>query len=424
MSADSLTHLSEAKRIIPLTDLQPPVEPLLWRGLIAITGHVSSMLLFQLALLWSALALLSVYVYKVTTSRKLSLVPLLIGLLPVVINISGVIWSDNQMAFSLLLALALILFIPKLKTAKLKYPVFLLAILLIIYACLSRYNAFFAVIPLIILAVVQSGLFGGRRKQIFAVLACALMLIGSIGLIKFLANAEHRSSTSGFMLDDIVHSASYDSIEQANLPPPLKVTLLEIKACAAEKNVVIDSFWNCTNLTDRQNLLILYVKELRTFWESTLLHFPVHYGLYKIEAFTLVLFPSPGKQYVWQWGIDPHILNLKPKYQSLGNVIQMYTLNFGYKHFSFLYEPWFWLVAHILILWKAAQLTYYRRFVVALSASSLLYILGFVPTGVAVDYRYIYWPVLAGLVSLLLFVVDKHSIAPKMRTAGRHLAKS
>ena len=55
MSPDSISHLEQATGVAHLTDWHPPVMTRLWGFLIRVTGHISSMLIFQLVLLVAAI---------------------------------------------------------------------------------------------------------------------------------------------------------------------------------------------------------------------------------------------------------------------------------------------------------------------------------------------------------------------------------
>jgi hypothetical protein len=407
MSTDSVNHLNEALRLTPLTDLQPPAEPLLWRLLIDITGHISAMLVFQLTLLWSALFLIALFIYRKTSSRKLSLAPLVVGLLPFVLNISGVIWSDNQMAFCLLLATSIGLYLSEASNKKIRIGLFVAALVLVLYACIVRYNAFFAIVPLLFMLVHQSCLFGKIKYQVISTVMLLIFAGITMLLVKNISNAYHVSSTTGFKLDDVVHVYSEKELKEANINENAKSILIKIDRCTNSKNIVIDSYWNCPEAVKRNELLTVYSSDVSKEWSNIFTHKPAQYVLYKIEAFTLVLFPQEGHHYIWQPGIIENDLGLEPELATLGNTIGIYVNNFGYKHFSFLFEPWFWLVANIVLFIYGVRRQRYVLIFVCVSLSAILYICGFAPTGVAVDYRYIYWPVLSGSTLALLAVADR-----------------
>lgn len=407
MSVDTANHLHQAKGIIPLTDLQPPIESLFWRSLIFVTGHASAMLIFQLGLLWLSLVLAACYVFSTTKSKKLSLLPIAIGFLPFVVNISGVIWSDNQMAFSLLLAVVLLLCMRWVKSKKGRIVLLCVMGALIFYAALVRYNALPAALPIIFLAAHQSGLLKTFRKQLIVTAIAAIFLAAMIPGLKALSGAQHVTSTGGPMMDDVVHVLKASELAGLPMEAALKESLLRMQDCVIKKDIVIDAF-NCATKDDRENILTKYPEGVRSAWNWMITHRPAQYLLYKAKVFAYVLFPAVGRGYIWQDGIVSNQLNLQPKFEQLGEIVKIYVFNFGYKHFSYLYEPWFWLLANISLLYFSRRVVgRLRIFVVSLGLSSVLYILTFIPTGIAADYRYIYWPVLAGLLGAILAVSSK-----------------
>ena len=144
MSPDSISHLEQATGVAHLTDWHPPVMTRLWGFLIGVTGHISSMLTFQLVLLVAAMFMLSILVYRHTRNRTWALSTYMIVLLPNIVNIAGVIWKDVQMAFSLTLAVLLIWFIITSKKSLGRIAmcgIVGLALLLILYAGILRHNA-------------------------------------------------------------------------------------------------------------------------------------------------------------------------------------------------------------------------------------------------------------------------------------------
>ena len=110
MSPDSISQLVQAESGY-FSDWHPPVLALLWRTLILTTGHVGALLGLQTLVEWAALFGLALLVHRETASRGASLAVLGIGLLPFVLGISGVIWKDVHLAFALLAATVLALWL-------------------------------------------------------------------------------------------------------------------------------------------------------------------------------------------------------------------------------------------------------------------------------------------------------------------------
>ena len=196
MSPDSISHLEQATGVAHLTDWHPPVITRLWGLLIGVTGHISSMLIFQLVLLVTAMFVLSILVYQHTRNRSWALSTYMILLLPNIVNIAGVIWKDVQMAFSLTLAVMFIWFIISSKKTlgrTVKYGIVGLTLLLILYAGMLRYNALFAVLPILF---VLPRLFT-KRLPVWSGLACVMGgLLVTIGATVVLISPAKRPTQS------------------------------------------------------------------------------------------------------------------------------------------------------------------------------------------------------------------------------------
>lgn len=419
MSGDTIRHLNQAMGAGPLNDLQPPIQPLLWKFLIFLTGKISSMLLLQLNLFWLALLLLAIYLVRRTNNRKISVLPLAVGFLPIVINISGVIWSDNQLAFCLLLAVVLMLWLPNTLAKRRKYILIASIFLLLLYAGLVRNNSIIAIIPLAFVFIERTGFVAKRKQQI--ILSIGLLLfIGLMGpFIEIASGAKHITSTAGPMMDDVVHVASYSDIEKLPIASPLKDSLKMLKQCSTERRIIVDSF-PCASEQDKTNVLVLYPADVETAWRWTVTHRPAHYLLHKLKVFVYVLFPPEGRGYIWHEMVDPNLFGQTVKFTELGEINRMYVYNFGFKHFRYLYEPWFWLLTNLLIVFYfSRRLVNNKGIVTALGLSGAFYIFSFIPTGVAADYRYIYWPVLAGITAMVLIIADKKIIPVRTKTSRK-----
>lgn len=406
MSNDSKFQLCQAMRECSITTWHPVAMVVWWRQLIDITHHIAALLVVQLCMLWLALLLLALHSYQHTHSQKLSLSVLVIGLLPNVINISGVIWKDNQMAFSLLLAVVLMLSVRVVHARALRLMVFGIACVLILYASVVRYNAVFCTLPIVWLAVYQSRY--GKQLQYY-VGASILLFAMSFGTITALngwthAMTEHVEVT--MIVADITNLATEEDVKAAALPAPLKVSLATFYHCdLSDENRIVGAYFLCG--TDRDRVILAdYYSSLRHYWLSTVAHHLPQYMLFKVAGFMPMLFPNAA-QYVWQDGMTPTYLRVEVKSPSLKIINQYYTLNFGYRNLSFLYESWFWLTISIILLWFARRLMRYRFIVTVICASAILNIASFVPASITSDYRYIYWSVLACMVAMVLLTIER-----------------
>lgn len=405
MSNDSILMYYAARGDVP-SDLAPVMLGLIWRVLYQITGQMSSLLFLQLAMLWSSLCLFATYVFKKSKSRKYSLMVLAIGILPFVFNISGVIWRDCQMVFALMLATSLILWFKEIKNVWRRVGLFILIILLIMYAAVSRYNAIIAVVPMVFLAVRNSGFVKKTYVQVFlAVLSIPLVFIFLLPSINSLMGATKSNNQPGLLLDDIVRVSDKDVLSSIEMPVGLRASLLKIQDCSINTDRLVDNMGFCA---DNETRVILYqnYNEFQRVWLQIITSNPFRYIKYKATMYLYVLFPVKSYIYVWQDGIVANRYNITVKYDFLRVIGFAYT-NFFSRYLRMIYEPWFWLVSGLALLYASARKRGIHVLLTnTLCVSGVLYILGYIPTGVAPDYRYIYWPVLAIIIAFVLYILD------------------
>jgi hypothetical protein len=408
MSADSLTQLGQSLGINPVGDWHPVVMALVWKILIHISAHVSSMLLLQLALFWSGMCLLSIVVFTRTGSRRVSLAPLLVGLLPFVICISGVIWKDVQMAYALTLAacLIIVLYYRLVENKVTRWVLIVIALFLVFYAILLRYNAIPAAIPVLLLLLNEVAPRVQLKVKLSIVLvATVVCALGGAAIIDRVMGAEKENPFSSVMLDDIINIRTANELRLMSRSKSVYSDMLQIQSTCSDKRIVMNSYWLCSDDTQRDNIHKVYYEQTKNYWLKSIMAHPFRYFVYKVETFTMFLVASD--QHVEQYGIDPNMYHQEVLSTKIQYTLYVYVVQFGYEHFSFLFQPWFWLGVGIYTLWYSAKkLRDSRYMVICLSLSSLLYILSYAPVVVAVEYRYIFWSVLALVIAWIIIGAD------------------
>jgi hypothetical protein len=406
MSYDTLQQLSQAKGVEAYFNWHPPVMAFLWSVGIFVTGKVSSFLIFQMILLWASLLICAIIVYKHTHSRFYSTLPLVFGFLPFVISISGVIWKDVQMAFALLLASCLAI-IARYVGRKSALLFGLIGGLCVIYALMLRYNAVFAVIPILYLLISS---FIGRTQIIAAIIAVLLLALGANFALGKLLSVRESNPTAAIMLDDVVHTFSKARIEAAKISPSAKKELLEIKNKCERESVLLHALLYCT-ASERQAQKIQYdhFNDLAQLWKSIFFHNFPNYIAYRTQTFGIFLASPAPYTYVMHKGIDPNTLGQQIANPGAASLLNGYVEKFASHDFGFIFRPYFWLLAAIGLFIYALkrQAMKYRLAIVCLSLSAAIYILGYVPLVIGADYRYIYWSVIATCLAGLLAAVDR-----------------
>ena len=407
MSPDSISHLEQATGVARLTDWHPPVMTRLWGLLIGVTGHISSMLIFQLVLLVAAMFVLSSLVYRHTRNRAWALSVYIIILLPNIVNIAGVVWKDVQMAFSLTLAVLLIWFIVSSKKPLGRvatYGIVGLALLLIIYAGMLRYNALFAVLPILF---VLPSLFT-KRPPVWSGLASVIIgLVVTIGVtIVINQPGEKTHPITAVQLDDIVHVANLDGEHHGRWSMYKKIH----DTCRDKTKDIMNSYIICTTASQREALKNEH-QGVFNDWLSTIIRHPIRYASYRLATFSIFLFPQPERMYIFQPGIEQNQVGAAVKNEYAISGLAAYVKGGAQANIPLIFQPWLYLAVLVFIYYKSRRIREHRqrRFTRAVALSGLIYIVAYFPMAVAVDYRYIYWSVFATMVSGLFTIILSRS---------------
>ena len=407
MSPDSISHLEQATGVSHLTDWHPPVMTRLWGLLIGVTGHISSMLIFQLVLLVAAMFMLSILVYRHTRNRAWALSVYVIVLLPNIVNIAGVIWKDVQMAFSLTLAVLLIWFIISSKKPLGRvavYGIVGLALLLILYAGMLRYNALFAVLP--ILFVLPSLL--TKRFHVWSGLASVIIgLVVTIGVtIVINQPSEKTHPITAVQLDDIVHVANFDREQHGRWSMYKKIH----DTCRDKTKDIMNSYIICTTAAQRE---VLKNEHQGVFndWLSTIIRHPIKYVSYRLATFSIFIFPQPERMYIFQPGIEQNQVGAAVKNEYAISGLAAYVKDGAQANIPLIFQPWLYLAVLVFIYYKSGRIReqVQRHFIRAVALSGLIYIVAYFPMAVAVDYRYMYWSVFAAILSGLFTIILSRS---------------
>lgn len=421
MSYDSLRQLEQALGRVEYYDWHPPLMAWLWSVGIMITNKVGSMLAFQTALLWVALYLFAFLVYKITHKKRLSMLPILVGILPITAGISGVIWKDVHMSFALLLGTILILWIRHMNTinnVRVRYLLAGLVTVCLMYALLLRHNAVLAVLPLAFLLIAS---LTDRLKNRIIYLAGFLVAFAVIGWVVMLGLGVQKSNpTSAVMLDDVINVASIADIKSSSAPAELQAALLSVKAECARMDILVHSRFKCSDERERDTVQYTYYEELSRLWARVLFKNPFEYVSYRIATFRLFLFTPETYEYIHHSGIDVNELGQTVHSPGFAQSIHTYSYVTS-RDFGILYRPYFWLVCSITLLVYATRQKRapYRLVVGSLALSSALYIVGYFPLVMASDYRYVYWSVFAVLICFILIIVQGRKPARARRLKKR-----
>ncbi|MEU4064363.1 GtrA family protein [Streptomyces wedmorensis] len=425
-SADSLVQLREALGETPMHDWHPPVMALLWKILIHSTGAVSAMAALQAVVLWTSLWLLARLVWQKTGSRGLSLAALAIGLAPHVVNFTGVVWKDVHMAYVLLAVFVLALLARELPAdrTRTRWVLLVVGVLFLAYAVLVRKNAFPAVIPVFVLLVLALWPAPGRRRWLVATGVLVAVTAGANAAVTAAADPVASRQYAQIPLDDLVHVLTPAQIraaaDRAGADPALRDGLAAAATTCRTKKIPSDAYFHCYRRDIAPDPLSpRNVDAMTDMWSEQM---PKHwrgYAEYRLQLFGKLLFQT---NYPFQDGTralpsqQPDAIADTPSNEMLQSTLKYYVLGFV-RDVPFLFQGWFWLAVSLVLALRRRWAGPYTRELRLLGASSILYVLAYLPIAPESNYRYVYWPAIAGTVAVLL-IVSAHVVRRRTKAAG------
>ncbi|MFJ7947214.1 hypothetical protein ACIQ6K_26700 [Streptomyces sp. NPDC096354] len=416
LSADSNTQLWQALGDEPMNDWHPPVMALLWRIIIRITGDFSTMASLQAAVLWGTLWVLARLGWKKTGSRGLSLAVLAVGFAPHIMNLTGVVWKDVHMGYALLAVFAIALTVRDLPQGRAgtRWALLVLGVLFLAYAALVRKNGIPAAIPVFALLVLAAWPAPGRRRWLAATgVFVAVVIAGSAGVSAATAPLATRVYAV-IPVDDLVHVLTPAQVraaaEQAGASADLRDRLVTTAVDCQKRHIASDAYLQCyprsrpfdvTYLNQRADVIVrMWTQQMPRHWKG--------YVEYRVRVFTKLLFQS--NQVFWNGthvnaGARLHpVVQKEPLNDTLRSALQNYVTGFA-RDLPMLFQGWFWLAVSLVLVLRRRWAGPYTRELRLLGASSLLYILAYLPTAPESNYRYVYWPALSGTVALTLIAI-------------------
>ncbi|MEU8616984.1 hypothetical protein [Streptomyces sp. NPDC048623] len=405
LSLDSVNQLQQALGKQTLTDWHPPVMALLWRALIELTGRPGALAALQSAVLWSALWVIAWRVWARTGRKGASLAILAIGVAPYIVNFTGVVWKDVEMAFTLLAACAVAFVARDLPADRTRTRWVLLAVgvLFITYAILVRKNAVLAGVPVFYLLVRALWPTPGRRKWLISAGALIAAAAVASGVVSAVAKPVETRQLSQVLLDDLVHVLSVDEVrkaagEAATTPDFQQAMVTTAQRCKPEANLS-DAYWRCypRDLSAGLADLARHADELNSMWISEMPSHLPQYAEYRLQVFSKVMFQG---RYQFQNGSLDHIPGIGEPDERRTAMLRYYVVGMA-KDLPILFAGWFWLAVGVTLSIRPGRGRYAMP-VRVLGISAALYMAGYLPTVPAGDFRYFYWPALAGTLGLVL----------------------
>lgn len=365
-------------------DWHPPVTAWVWRMLMLLFGRgTAPVLLFDLALYWSGAALVALALRR-EGRRGSAWIALLVAALPIPFGQMGAILKDPLLTACCLAALGLCCWLG----GRRDWPMRPIATLLLVLGTATRFNAFFATLPLALL------LWPKRVPLFVTIPVTAFALVLSTWLIDTVALRPNRAqpffSLVNFDFAGIIANGG------PNLYPFDARTAQGMTA-----HCYTPALYNPKNdesCYPSEEALAATGKSPIRLWLSGIAQAPLPWLRHRIahanrnwrflvrdvpdDAFYIMSEPN---DYGLAFRAGPAAVALEDAARTMA--------------LSPLGRPATWMAISLGLLLVARRL---RPLVVALAASSLLYGLGYAVVSVSTDLRYNLWTMLAGILALVI----------------------
>jgi hypothetical protein len=375
------------------TDSHPAIMSYVWHLCMQLVPGPQSLLYLHLTLL-----ALGVFIWQANFRNSVwsLLVPALF-MLPWVINFAGVLWKDVGMAFSLLIATGLLF------TRRKSMWLALLSMPFLFYAIGVRHNAVLAVIPILFLAFRHYF----PKAPIWLGGLTTILLTGTFLLTVFVVtysfiNAEKKHYETFLMGDDI---ATISAKTHQNLLPWVKDD--DLNTCSAFPILYERAMCFISKGYDPSGSLVVNIPydETYSLWKRTIFSYPFEYALVRIEAFFYFLRPPqalPG--YTWFYGIAKNDMDIRLVNPEMAGVLEQYMISTNKTVLSELFKPYVWLLLATIILGWVSRIppSIEKTQIIVLNTSALGCFFSLLIAVPSVDFRYVYWCVIATTLSVVI----------------------
>ena len=438
---DSLKQLRQAMTG-HYTDTHPPLMALIWAGLLELTGTPASMFGLHIALWALGLLFWALVLCRANLPEGLPLL-VLAAFSPTMLFLPGIVLKDVGLAVTLSMAFALA---AALVLSQERSPFLLITILILaFYAVGIRWNSFPAVLPLLYLTSLAITRAHGWRRHFAAALACTLcstLLLGSnLALVFRILPVERDHMIQFLQIHDLAgitvrtHKLlipaefqttrfSVANLEQAYTPTSmdlLYVTPAYLQQASKVNVENVDEIFGKNATGDgviriTQDPLVLSM--LTREWLSAIRENPGAYLRHRTAVFSSLL----------RLGDEPYPARVPAELKlfysnSAVTKLSTATLNrlVGWAGGSPLFTGWFWILALAGAILAGAFIRHdpLGKVTIALGVSGLVYLVPYFFVGVAADFRYCYWSIVAAtLCAVILGAFGIRTCRDALRNSG------
>jgi hypothetical protein len=376
-------------------DWQSPVMGWLWSVVDPLAPGPASIFLVAAASYWLGFALLSLTLAR--RSARLALLTPLLALSPPAFVFVGMIWRDVLFACAWLLA-AVIAFAAAESRSPIRVPAQVIALGLLVFGVLLRPNAILAA-PILAAYVVWPHRFAWRRGAALY-LPAVLMLFLAIQVVYYgVFDTMRQKPWASILVFDLGGITHFTKENQFPVAWDARETALLANDCYRP------AFWNVYWNADPCRFVMDQLERERIFgsfaltesWARAVLRHPLAYLRHR--AAFMATFLADAHLTIWTQQLDDQTKPMWPDSPAFSAVKSVDA--------ALAPTPVFrvgtWLLLNAAICAWAWR---YRNapagaFAVAVSASAIAYVLTFSLVGVASEFRYAFWAVIAALTGLL-----------------------
>jgi len=399
-------------------DWQSPVQTLLWAAIDPIAPGAASMFLLMATLYWLSFAVLAFAIVR--RSYKAALVMSLIGLTPPAFVFVGMIWRDVLFASIWILAAA-IAFAAAEWRGHARYTVQVLAIGLVAFGLMLRINALFAA-PLLAAYVIWPTRFDVQRTALFYAPAVFVFYALIPTVYYGMLGAQRQNALHSILVFDLGGITHFAKQNQFPVVWSAERERELIDSCYQPSEW--DYYWTkgpCTFVMSRlEDDNIFGSPALVSAWWRAVMTHPTAYLQHRLAAMTQLLFGNNDT--IWTIDIE------NPDRMVLADnawFAALKSTNDVLKPTPFFRIATWLAVCAVLCArgWRCRD-TPVGAFIFGVAGSAVVYVLTFLAVGVAADFRYGYFAVLAGLTSAVLsaaHTVSRTGLGPSLQQTVRPL---
>lgn len=392
MSNDSLDQYSQALHF-SFKDWHPPIVAFVWALINDWIPGPFGMLLLFCGMYWAGLLLLSLSIGR--SSQTGSIVLLVLGFAPFAIGTLGNIWKDVFHAVFTLCAVGLFAFAYR-HEGRWNAAMRSAAYLLLLMGAMARFNAIAALPPLLWLALGRPRLNNWKMPAVLLVLPFSVLLVSSVFNYGFL-RAERTGVVSSLLVFDIgavTNATGSNAFGQPFSPEQEKKLTNQCYEPAAWDSY---AWGSCAFVAPALKASGAWASGgLFHAWANAVQHHPAAYLRHRFTHWWRLL---------WK---PQNLLVSEMQSNELGFTFQKSALHLSLERITeimqrgIFFKPGFWLLLSIALVAISVRRGSgpLRDLAIALNLSGILYLFSYLPVGVATDFRYAYWSILAAWMSL------------------------